>query len=165
MSAGRGRFWAAVAVALFASTAGVADTQGAAPEEPGAEAPAAEPGDVVFRGEYTWKVDGHRNRVEAVFSPRGGDLYDVAFHFDYARRKDMTYRGQAQGELVLGTVRGQVKGPNGYWRYAFEAEAKDDRLEGRHFDIWGGKRELYGTLSLERAPTAETSTEAAVEEN
>ncbi|MEO1083661.1 MAG: hypothetical protein AAFY88_05415 [Acidobacteriota bacterium] len=140
MRGGRGRLWAITAALLVAAAAGPA----------AAEKAAVEPGDLVFRGEYTWKVDGHRNRVEAVFSPRGGDLYDVAFHFDYARRKDMTYEGQAQGELEAGAIRGEVKGPNGQWRYAFEAEAKDGRLDGRHFDIWDGKKELYGTLSLER---------------
>ncbi|MEO1369570.1 MAG: hypothetical protein AAFX50_20515 [Acidobacteriota bacterium] len=155
MSVGPRRSWAIAAAMLLASTAVAAEPEKVAAETPRSEKPAAEPGDVIFRGEYTWKVDGHRNRVEAVFSPRGGDLYDVAFHFDYARRTDMTYRGQAQGELGAGTVRGQVKGPNGHWRYAFEAEAEDGRLDGRHFDIWGGKRELFGTLSLERAASGE----------
>ncbi|MEM1182292.1 MAG: hypothetical protein AAGM22_28340 [Acidobacteriota bacterium] len=139
-----GNFW--LIVVTLAAALGLALSASGEPKDSGT---------IIFRGEYVWKVDNHKNRVEATFRDRGGGVYDVKFQFDYARRKDLVYEGQAQGDLQNGSVRGQVKGPNGAWRYAFEGTVEGDKLDGRHFDIWGGKKELSGTLSLERAVEGE----------
>ena len=112
---------------------------------------AGAPGDPVevFRGEYVWKVDGHQNEVEAVFTPTGEAAWDVEFRFAYARRRE-TYQGIARGSLREGPVHGEVKDNGGVLRYGFELEVEGDRLEGQHFDIWSGRKKLNGTLRLER---------------
>lgn len=113
----------------------------------------------VFRGEYTWNHDGHTNTVEATFTPTGEGQWDVVFDFKYARREG-TYEGTVEGSLQDGAIAGDVKGAGDVIRYRLEAEVNGDRLEGKHYDIWEGRRKLYGTINLERVdPEHDTSDE------
>ena len=116
--------------------------------------------EVVNRGEYVWKVDGHRNEVEAVFTPRGEDTWDVEFRFAYARRRGV-YQGMARGSLRDGVVHGEVRDNGGVLRYGFELVVEGDRLEGQHFDIWSGRKKLNGTLRLERIREADGAVSSA----
>ena len=104
---------------------------------------------VTFRGEYVWDLDGHQNQVEAVFTSTGEGTWDVTFDFDYARREG-TYEGTAKGSLQNGTIEAEVNDAGGTLRYRVEAEIEGDRLEGRHFDIYRGRKKVGGTLRLER---------------
>ena len=103
----------------------------------------------VFRGEYEWTVDGHRNRVEATFTPTSDGQWDVELRFAYARREG-TYRGQAEGSLRQGQIRCNVEDGGGVLRYRIEAEVQGDTLEGKHYDIYSGRKKLNGTIRLER---------------
>jgi len=103
----------------------------------------------VFRGDYEWNVDGHSNKLEATFRPIEPGVWGVTFDFKYARREGR-YEGLAQGSLEGGSIHGEVKDASGIVRYRFEGEVEGDRLEGKHFNIYGGRKEETGWLRLER---------------
>ena len=116
---------------------------------------------VVFRGDYMWNVDGHRNELEAVFTPTGDGLWKVEFHFKYARREGI-YEGNAQGSLESGDIYGEVKDGAGVVRYRFEAKVQGDRMKGKHFNIWSGRKKETGTLDLGRVNGASAGSSEVV---
>ena len=100
-------------------------------------------------GEYQWDQAGIDGELKAVFTPTGENQWDVSFHFDF-RSEPHVYSGSAEGNLVDGTLQGEVKNENKKRTFTFTGSFEDGIFRGTHREITRGRAADTGTLTLGR---------------
>ena len=98
-------------------------------------------------GEFMWTNRGVSGDLEAIFTPKGEDKWEVAFHFEF-RGKPRVYSGTAEGSLTGGELKGTVKNESKKRTFTFDGTIKDGKFTGTHAEIGGDGVQETGTLSL-----------------
>ncbi len=113
--------------------------------------PSAATADIKMTGQYIWNGDpSNPGDVNAVFTPKKGDEYNVSFHFKF-QGYEYTYTGSATGKLDNGHLEGEVKDQTGRRTFVFAGDAKSGNFSGTHAEIGRrDKRQDTGTLTLKK---------------
>ena len=98
-------------------------------------------------GEYYWDQGSTGGTLEAVFTPTGEGMWDVAFHFTFDGEKH-TYTGTAQGSLTDGSLKGEVKADKRPAKFTFEGTVTAGKFSGTHAQVRENGQVRTGTLTL-----------------
>lgn len=111
--------------------------------------PISPPADISLTGQYIWSGDPENpGDVNAVFSPKSADEYNVSFHFKF-QGYEYTYTGSAKGKLDNGRLAGEVKDQTGRRTFVFEGTSAGGKFTGTHAEIGRrDKRTDTGTIKL-----------------
>lgn len=97
-------------------------------------------------GEYHWTGGNASGDLKAVFTPTGEGSWDVEFFFDF-RDKPHVYAGTAEGSLIDGPLKGQVKNENRRRTFTFDGVVVESSYKADHAEITQGERRT-GTLEM-----------------
>jgi len=98
-------------------------------------------------GEFVWTDTGISGDLEAVFTPAGDDLWDVAFHFEF-RGEPHVYSGTARGNLADGELSGEVQNETKQRTFTFGGKFDGATYKGTHAETTPGRARDTGTLTL-----------------
>lgn len=112
------------------------------------DAPA--PAKQTLTGEYVWAVQDRPTEIEAHFTPTGENAWNVEFHFTFSG-KARTYTGTATGNLVDGSLEGEVRNEDKKRTFTFAgAFGEDGTFDGTHAETTHGEPQPTGTITLKR---------------
>ena len=103
-----------------------------------------------LKGQFVWNNGDQAGDVEAVFTPTGKNMWDVAFHFTW-EGEPHTYSGTAEGNLKKGDLSGHVETDGEQkGQFVFKGQFKDGTFEGTHAGMRDGEERPTGTITLSR---------------
>jgi len=99
-----------------------------------------------LKGRFEWSGAGQKGDLEAVFTPTGEGMWDVAFHFDF--RGPHVYAGTAEGSLKGGELKGRVQNDDKNRTFTFTGSFTDGEFHGTHAEVGDDGEQATGTLTL-----------------
>lgn len=100
-----------------------------------------------LKGSFEWTNSNKTGDLEAVFTPTGEGLWDVAFHFEF-QGKPHTYTGTAEGTLKGGELKGRVLNDAKNRTFTFSGTFTDGEFHGKHAEVDEDIEQPTGTLTL-----------------
>lgn len=102
---------------------------------------------VTLKGSYVWEQGEEEGTVEAVFTPKAEQAWEVVFRFQRSGTSH-TYQGTAEGSLENGSLSGRVESDQRRRTFTFSGVVKNGKFTGSHASGEGAAAERTGTLTL-----------------